>query len=156
VAAGTQSSIASLPAMLASATRLGIAPSDAGVVLSFAVAVFKVTAGSGTIVTSLGMAWLAGVEVSPAQLVATIPLAMLATFTVLGVPGPGSVIAATTPVALALGAPIELLPIVLAVDTIPDMFRTTANVTADVAVATIAAPPGLSGPPAPAYPDPGS
>lgn len=141
VAAGTQSSIAALPAMLASAERIGIPERDAGVTLSFAVSVFKITGSSGTLVTALGMAWLAGVEVGPAQLLAAVPLAMLATLTILGVPGPGSFLAATGPVTLALGAPIELLPIALAVDTIPDMFRTTANVTADVAVAAIVAPP---------------
>jgi Na+/H+-dicarboxylate symporter len=142
VAAGTQSSVASLPAMLASAARIGIAPSDAGVIIPLAVAMFKVSAGSGTIVSSLGAAWMAGVLIAPAQLIAAIPIALLATFTVLGVPGPGSVLAATTPVAMALGAPVELLVVTLAVDTIPDMFRTTANVTADVAVAAIAAPRG--------------
>ena len=38
-------------------------------------------------------------------------------------------------------AVIVMLPILLAVDVVPDMFRTVANVTADVAATTIVAPP---------------
>nr|WP_281423073.1 cation:dicarboxylase symporter family transporter [Sphingomonas colocasiae] len=142
VAAGTQSSIATLPAMLASAARIGVAERDAAVILPLTVAVFKVTAPSGSLLFGLALAWMTGVEVSPLQLAVAIPIAVLSTLTILGMPGVVSFFAAATPTAMALGAPIELLPILLAVDTIPDMFRTTANVTADVAVTAIVAPPG--------------
>jgi Na+/H+-dicarboxylate symporter len=37
-----------------------------------------------------------------------------------------------------MGVPLDLLPILLAVETIPDIFRTVANVTADVAVTCLA------------------
>jgi Na+/H+-dicarboxylate symporter len=40
-----------------------------------------------------------------------------------------------------VGVPIELLPLFLAVDTIPDMFATAANVTADVALTTVLTEP---------------
>jgi Na+/H+-dicarboxylate symporter len=140
VAAGTQSSIATLPAMLASAERVGISDRDAAVILPLAVAVFKVTAPSGSLLFGLAMAWMAGIEVSLAQILIAIPLAVLSTLVVIGMPGAVSFFAAATPTAIALGAPLELLPILLAVDTIPDMFRTVANVTADVAVAAIVAP----------------
>jgi len=142
VAAGTQSSIATLPAMLASAERVGISDRDAGVILPLAVAVFKVTAPSGSLLFGLAMAWMVGVDVPLAKILIAIPLAVLSTLVVIGMPGAVSFFAAATPTALALGAPLELLPILLAVDTIPDMFRTVANVTADVAVAAIVAPPG--------------
>lgn len=141
VAAGTQSSIATLPAMLASAARIGVAERDAAVILPLTVAVFKVTAPSGSLLFGLALAWMTGVEVSPLQLAVAIPIAVLSTLTILGMPGVVSFFAAATPTAMALGAPIELLPILLAVDTIPDMFRTTANVTADVAVTAMVAPP---------------
>ena len=36
-----------------------------------------------------------------------------------------------------MGMPLELLALLLAVDVVPDIFRTLANVTADVAVASI-------------------
>jgi Na+/H+-dicarboxylate symporter len=54
-----------------------------------------------------------------------------------GLPNQISLFAAYAPVAIAVGVPIELLPLFLAVDTIPDMFATTANVTADLAVTTM-------------------
>jgi Na+/H+-dicarboxylate symporter len=143
VAAGTQSSIATLPAMLVSAERVGISDRDAGVILPLAVAVFKVTAPSGSLLFGLAMAWMVGVDVPLAKILIAIPLAVLSTLVVIGMPGAVSFFAAATPTALALGAPLELLPILLAVDTIPDMFRTVANVTADVTVAAMVAPPGL-------------
>ena len=142
VAAGTQSSIATLPAMLVSAERIGISDRDAGVILPLAVAVFKVTAPSGCLLFGLGMAWMVGIDVPLVKILLAIPLAVLSTLVVIGMPGAVSFFAAATPTALALGAPLELLPILLAVDTIPDMFRTVANVTADLAVAAIVAPPG--------------
>ena len=40
---------------------------------------------------------------------------------------------------LAVGLPIEGVGILLAVDTIPDMFQTVNNVTADMAATTIVA-----------------
>ncbi len=142
VAAGTQSSIATLPAMLASAGRIGIAERDAAVILPLSVAVFKITAPSASLLFGLALAWMAGIEVAPLQIAIAIPIAVLSTLTILGMPGVVSFFAAATPTAMALGAPIELLPILLAVDTIPDMFRTVANVTADVTAAAIVAPPG--------------
>jgi len=39
------------------------------------------------------------------------------------------------------GRALELLPILLAIDVIPDMFRTVANVTHDVAAAAAITPP---------------
>jgi proton glutamate symport protein len=141
IAAGTQSSIATLPAMLACAERLGVPSRQAAVILSLSVAVFKVTAPTGTLIFGLSAAWLAGVEVPVSQVIVAIPMSLLSTLLVLGVPGPASIIAAATPTAIALGAPLEMIPILLAVDTIPDMFRTMANVTADIAATAIIAAP---------------
>ena len=54
-----------------------------------------------------------------------------------GIPG-GSIIV-MVPVLLAAGVPVEGMGILLGVDTIPDMFRTTANVTGDMVAATVLA-----------------
>ena len=40
---------------------------------------------------------------------------------------------------LAMGVPLELLPLLLAVEVIPDIFRTLGNVTTDVVVTAIVA-----------------
>jgi Na+/H+-dicarboxylate symporter len=45
----------------------------------------------------------------------------------------------TVPISLAMGVPLELLPLLLAVEVIPDIFRTLGNVTADVAATAIVA-----------------
>ena len=141
VAAGTQSSIATLPAMLASAERLGIPERHSAVILPLAVAVFKVTAPSGALIYALSAAWLTGVEVPVSQVIVAIPMALLSTLLVIGVPGPASIIASATPAALAMGVPLEMITLLIAVDTIPDMFRTVANVTADVAATAIIVSP---------------
>jgi Na+/H+-dicarboxylate symporter len=60
---------------------------------------------------------------------------ILTTFAVPGVPG-GSIIA-MVPVLAAANLPMDGIGILLAVDTIPDMFRTTANVTGSMALAAI-------------------
>ena len=64
-------------------------------------------------------------------------IAVLLTFTVPGIPGGALIVG--SPIFVAAGLPLEGIGILLAVDTIPDMFRAPANVTADLAVATILA-----------------
>jgi Na+/H+-dicarboxylate symporter len=60
---------------------------------------------------------------------------IVTTFTVPGIPG-GSIIA-MVPVLRAVDLPVEGIGILLAVDAIPDMFRTTANVTGTMALAAV-------------------
>jgi len=50
-----------------------------------------------------------------------------------------SYIASIAPICLALGAPTDLLGIFLAVEVIPDIFRTLGNVTGDLAATSILA-----------------
>lgn len=141
VAAGTQSSLATLPAMILSAKAMGIDERDASVALPVAVAVFKITAPSNTLLMALTVAWMGGVSVSPGQVMLAIPLAILSSLMILSLPGAISSYAGTAPTIIALGAPIELLPILIAVDVIPDMLRTVANVTYDLAATAITARP---------------
>lgn len=139
VAASTQSSVASLPPMLESVERMGVAKPVAAVVLPLAVATFKITAASSIIICTLTLARLSGVAVGPAELAIVCLFAMLGTLMIVGLPGQVSFVASMTPPALAIGVPLELLPLLLAVDTIPDIFRTVANVSADVAATAVVA-----------------
>ena len=66
-------------------------------------------------------------------------MATLNTLVIAGLPNQITFFAAYAPPALAAGVPIELLPLVLAIDTIPDIFYTVSNVTADLAVTAVAA-----------------
>lgn len=144
IAASTQSSLATLPAMLLSARALGIPDREASVALPIAVAVFKITAPSNTLLLALTLAWMGGVPVSPGQIAVAVPLAVLASLMILGLPGAISVYASAAPTVIALGAPIELLPVLVAVDVIPDMMRTVANITYDLVATAIAARGGSS------------
>jgi Na+/H+-dicarboxylate symporter len=139
VAFSTQSSLASLPPMVAGAERLELPEPVTGLVLPLAVATFKISAPVSALTVALTLAHLHGVEIGPAQLVLAGLLAIVSTLAVVGLPGQVSFFAATAPSALAIGAPIELLPLLLAIDTVPDMVRTVANVTADLAAAVLVA-----------------
>jgi Na+/H+-dicarboxylate symporter len=139
VAFSTQSSLASLPPMVAGAERLDLPEPVTGLVLPLAVATFKISAPVSALTVAITLAHLHGVAIGPAQLVLAGLLAIISTLAVIGLPGQVTFFAATAPSALALGAPIELLPLLLAIDTVPDMIRTVANVTADLAAAALVA-----------------
>jgi Na+/H+-dicarboxylate symporter len=54
-----------------------------------------------------------------------------------GLPGQVSFFASIAPIAIVMGLPLEVLPLLLAVEVVPDIFRTIGNVTADLAAARI-------------------
>lgn len=135
VAFASRSSLAALPAMVESAERAEMPPVLSGFVLPLAASVFRVGAAVAQPVGALFLARLYGVALSPAQLASVVFTTVLATFAVPGIPG-GSVIA-MVPVLAAANLPIEGIGILLAVDTIPDMFRTTANVTGSLTLAAV-------------------
>ena len=138
VAASSQSSLASLPPMLAGAERLNVSATTAAVVLPLAVALFRIAAPASIVIVTLAMARMTGVEIGPAQIAIAALLATINTLVIAGLPNQVTFFAAYAPPAIAAGVPIELLPLLLAVDTIPDIFYTVSNVTADLAVATVA------------------
>ncbi|RSU47742.1 cation:dicarboxylase symporter family transporter [Sphingomonas sp. S-NIH.Pt15_0812] len=137
VAFSTQSSLASLPAMLEATRTLGLPARPVETVLPLAVALFRISAPTAIGLATLALARLNGIELGLGQLGLVALLAVLNNLVIAGLPNQISFFAAYAPVALAVGVPIELLPLLLAVDTIPDMFATAANVTADVAVTLI-------------------
>jgi Na+/H+-dicarboxylate symporter len=75
------------------------------------------------------------VTLTPSQLASVVFAVVLASFAVPGIPG-GSVIA-MVPVLAVANLPLEGVGILLAVDTIPDMFRTTANLTGAMTLTAI-------------------
>lgn len=131
-----RSSLAALPAMI-TATRdtLALPPQIAGFLVPLLTATFRIGAGVGQTVPIVFVAHLYGVTLGPAQLAAVAITAVLVSFSVPGIPG-GTIIA-MVPVLMAAGLPIEGAGIMLGVDTIPDMFRTTANVTGDMTAAVV-------------------
>lgn len=140
VAASTQSSLACLPAMLGAAQGpLEVPPRIAGVTLPIAVSIFKVTSASMNLAVVLFTAHVLGIAVTPATLVAGFLVAVLVSFGIAGLPGASSFFASIVPICLAMGVPPTLLALLIAVEVIPDLFRTVGNVTADVALTRIVA-----------------
>lgn len=134
VAFSTQSSIASLPAMVAGARQLGASEAAIGMVLPLAVSLFRITSPAANIGVAVYCAHVYGVPLNPAVVMAAIGVAAVISLASVGLPGQITFFTTTGPLCLVLGAPLELLPILLAVETIPDIFRTVGNVTADLAV----------------------
>lgn len=140
LALSTQSSLATLPLMIKRTTdHLSGLPELTRGSLSLAVALFRFTAPGASIAGALLVAQFHGLTVGPLQLALAIPVAVIATLSSAGVPGMATVFATKSIVMSALGLPLDLLPILVALDTIPDMIKTVANVTADMALATMVA-----------------
>jgi Na+/H+-dicarboxylate symporter len=135
VAFASRSSLAALPAMIESAERATLPPVASRFILPLAASTFRVGGAVAIPVGALFLARLYGATLSPAQLASMVITVILTTFAVPGVPG-GSIIA-MVPVLAAANLPMDGIGILLAVDTIPDMFRTTANVTGSMALAAI-------------------
>ncbi|NBB25895.1 cation:dicarboxylase symporter family transporter [Porphyrobacter sp. SLTP] len=134
VALSTQSSLASLPAMLDSAGRLSLRASTAEFVLPLAVVIFRATSAAMNLAVVYYIAALAGVEVSPTVAVAGILIASVISLSAVSLPGSISFVVSIGPIALAMGVPVEPLALLVAVEMLPDLMRTLGNVTMNVAV----------------------
>jgi Na+/H+-dicarboxylate symporter len=133
VAFASRSSLASLPAMLETAERARFPLIVSSFVLPMAASTFRFGAAVAQTVGVLFVARFYGVELSASQLTTLVVTVIFTTFAVPGIPG-GSILA-MVPVLRAVSLPAEGIGILLAVDTIPDMFRTTANVTGSLTLA---------------------
>ena len=143
VAVSTQSSLASLPAMLGSCCELKIAPTTSEFVLPLAVTLFRATGPAMNMGVTIYAATLAGYELTPMAIAAGVIVAFVTTFGTVSLPGTISFIASTGPIAAAMGVPLWPLGILVAVEMLPDIMRTVGNVTMDVAV-TSAVDAGVS------------
>ena len=134
VAISTRSSLASLPAMLTATQAMGVREQVADVTLPIAVALFRATGPAMNVAVAFYVAHWLGLEPSPAQMIAATAVGAVMSYGAVSLPGEVSFISSIAPIALALGAPIAPLALLVAVEMIPDIFRTVGNVTMDVAV----------------------
>ena len=67
-------------------------------------------------------------------MIAATAVASVMSYGAVSLPGEVSFISSIAPIAMALGVPIAPLALLVAVEMIPDIFRTLGNVTLDVAV----------------------
>lgn len=149
LAISTQSSLACLPAMIERAQdNLKIPPQTTGLVLPLAVAVFRITSPVANLGVAYFCAHVFGVEPTLQQMIAAVFVAWAIAVSSVGLPGQVSFMASIVPICITLGVPLGLLPILLAVEIIPDIFRTIGNVTADVGAVAVLHKPGEDGEPA--------
>jgi Na+/H+-dicarboxylate symporter len=136
VAISSRSSMASLPVMIEEmGTKLRLPNAVTGFLLPLSASTFRAGAGIGITGGACFLAALYGVDLTVGQLAVIALTTTLLSFSIPGIPA-GSIIA-MVPVLLAAGIPVEGVGILIGVDTIPDMFRTTTNVTGTMAVATV-------------------
>jgi len=136
VAFGSRSSFAALPAMVAGATReLRLPPDVSAFVLPLAVSTYRLTSPIYWPVGAMFVARLYGIEFGLPQVATVAAAAVVLTAAAPGIPSGGLFIQA--PLYVSLGLPVEGLGILIAVDAIPDMFKTTLNVTGQMAAAAV-------------------
>jgi len=138
VAFSTQSSLASLPAMLESADeRLAYPQPVTSLVLPMAVTLCRLTSPVQYVTSSVFIAWAFGIDITSAQLVGGALLAVVISLGSVGLPGAVVFMATNLPVAQAMGVPVSPLGLMLAVDTLPDTLATLGNVTADMTATSV-------------------
>jgi len=136
VAISTRSSLASLPAMLAAARVIGVRDQVADVTLPLSVALFRATGPAMNTAVAFYVAHWLGYEPTMTQIIAATAVGAVMSYGAISLPGEVSFISSIAPIAMALGVPIAPLALLVAVEMVPDIFRTLGNVSMDVAVTT--------------------
>lgn len=136
LAFSSRSSLACLPVMVEqSREQLKLPEPVIAFFLPVAAAMFRAGSAIGTTIGALFLAHLYGVHLSPVEVVL---VALTAVMTMFGSPGvPSGAVVVIVPILASAGVPVEGVGILLGVDTLPDMFRTTTNVTATMAGAVV-------------------
>jgi proton glutamate symport protein len=136
VAVSTRSSMAALPAMVQGAERVLRAPAQiVSFVLPLGISVFRLNQPVSWVVCAAFVAKLYGVDLGVREVallaVASIPMS----FSVPGIPSGGLFVMA--PFFPMVGLPIEGIGILIALDAIPDLFKTTLNVTGQMTATAV-------------------
>jgi len=135
VAFSSSSSLASLPALVDSSTRIGIPAALGGFVLPLAVSSFKVGSAVAWVIGTTFLARLYGVELSVADQLTVVASAVALSFATPGVPNGAFLLLA--PLLASVGLPASGVALLIAIDSIPDLFATMTNVTGDFAAVSI-------------------
>lgn len=137
LAAGSRSSLAALPLMIVAArTKLGLNEAASGFVLPLAVSVFRVNVPMAWVVGVVFLGKLYGIPITDGALLTLVFTSTLLSFSVPGIPSASLFL--LSPVLVDLGLPAAGVGILIAVDVLPDMFKTLANVTSQLTTAVLA------------------
>lgn len=139
VAFSTRSSFATLPINMEVLTkRVRISPRITSFVAPLGATMnFNGCGGVWPAIVAVFVAQVYGIGLSVTDYLLLVLVAAISSIGVAGVPGPASI--STTVVLTALGLPIEGLGLVLAIEALVDMGRTTVNMTGDAVTALIVA-----------------
>jgi Na+/H+-dicarboxylate symporter len=138
IALGSRSSSAAFPAMVDAARDVLRAPPQVvSFVLPLAVAIFRASTPVSFILGALFLGKLYGVEISPADVASLAILSVLLSYSVPPVPSGSLFLMA--PIFAGIGIPVEGVAILIAVDVIPDLFKTLGNVTSNMASTAVVA-----------------
>jgi Na+/H+-dicarboxylate symporter len=149
IAFTSRSSLAALPVLLSAArTRLGMSESVAGFVLPLSASIFKPNSPITWPLGAVLVAQLYGVDFGGANLVIFAIGCVILSLTVPGIPSGGFFVQA--PLYIAVGLPPEGLGILIAVDFIPDLFKTLLNLTSYATTGLLVARMETPAPAAPA------
>ena len=134
----TQSSLACLPAMIERLREdVHVPDRVTGLVLPLSVALFRLTGPLANYGVALFLLRVYGIHASAGLLTIGAFVAVACSLASVSLPSALSFYASIAPICLAMGVPVDILPILIAVEVIPDIFRTIGNVTADMAIATV-------------------
>jgi Na+/H+-dicarboxylate symporter len=138
MAFSTSSSSATLPvSMQAVEENLGVSKQITSFVLPLGATVNMDGTALYQGVATVFVAQIYGIELTVAQQLTVVVMATLASVGAAGVPGAGMI--TLTMVLTAVGVPVEGLALVLGVDRLLDMLRTTVNVVGDCVAAVVLA-----------------
>lgn len=136
IAFTSRSSLASFPVLLGAAReKLGLSESGAGFVLPLCASIFKLNSPITWPLGAVLVAKLYGVDFSGTELVIFAAGSVILSLTTPGIPSGGFFVQA--PLYLAVGLPPEGLGILIAVDFIPDLFKTLLNLTSYASTALL-------------------
>ncbi|HYC50596.1 MAG TPA: dicarboxylate/amino acid:cation symporter [Gemmatimonadaceae bacterium] len=136
IALGSRSSSAALPSMIDAARDvLKLPPQIVSVVLPTAVAIYRVSAPISFIVGALFLGKLYGVTLGGTVIASLAVLSVLMSYSVPGVPSGSLFVMA--PIFADMGIPVEGIAILIAIDVVPDLMKTTAIVTAHMTSAAV-------------------
>lgn len=136
IAFTSRSSLAALPVLLTDARRkLNMPESVAGFVLPLAASIFKLNSPITWPLGAVLVSQLYGVEFGGTNLIIFAVGSVILSLTTPGIPSGGFFVQA--PLYLAVGLPPEGLGILIAVDFVPDLFKTLLNLTSYATTALI-------------------
>jgi len=140
VALSTRSSLAALPALVAGAkAQIGLAGAATDFILPLSVSLFRIGTVMANPIKLVFLAHVYGVALRPEIVAMFIATEVLFSLSAAGIPNSGGAGGGfrMIPVFVAAGIPVEGVLMLDAVETIPDIFETLANVTGQMSMATL-------------------